>query len=163
MSHTVKNRNTVHQGRNVRFAREFRGVSQEDLGFKINKYQSEMSKIENQVTVADEILEQVALALEVSADFLRTFDFEDTAKNYYNYSTNEQENTFAENSHDTVNQNNQYQIEEEVINNNIPLEEAEKLADRFLQIQKELLEDKHQLDKENALLKQELEFLKSKK
>lgn len=158
MNETAEKKDTVHQGRNVRFAREFRGLSQEALGDKINKQQSEISKIENQKTVDDEILEQIALALEVSADFLKTFDFENATKTFYinnNVTVNG-----ADNSQDRV---NQYQSGEQEINNNFPLEEIEKLTDKFLGLQKELLEENHKLDKENALLKQELQFLKNKK
>ena len=36
MSETTESKNTINQGRNVRFAREFRGISQEDLAHKIN-------------------------------------------------------------------------------------------------------------------------------
>jgi Predicted transcription factor, homolog of eukaryotic MBF1 len=160
MSETTESKNTINQGRNVRFAREFRGISQEDLAHKINKHQSEISKIENQGTVDSEILEQIALALEISADFLKVFDFEDTAKNYYNYSTN----TFAETSHD--NEVNQAQ---EIINN-FPIDQFAKATSEFLEMQKEHYEKEQQIiidssrkDTEIALLKQELEFLKNKK
>ena len=158
MSETAENKNTINQGKNMRFAREFRGISQEDLAHKINKHQSEISKIENQGTVDGEILEQIALALEVSPDFLKTFDFEDTAKNYYNNSTN------------TINEHGQnYQGHADTINN-YPLSEVMEMTTRLLDMQKEhyekemlLLTEKHELGKKNALLKQELEFLKNKK
>ena len=159
----TEGKNTINQGKNVRFAREFRGISQEDLAHKINKHQSEISKIENQGTVDSEILEQIALALEVSADFLKAFDFEDTAKNYYNYSTNTTNS--AENSHDTVNQGHIERVEY-----NYPIEELAQFAEKFLNMQKEHYEKEYQIvidvskkDIEIALLKQELEFLKNKK
>ena len=100
------------------------------------------------------------MALEISADFLKVFDFEDTAKNYYNYSTN----TFAETSHD--NEVNQAQ---EIINN-FPIDQFAKATSEFLEMQKEHYEKEQQIiidssrkDTEIALLKQELEFLKNKK
>lgn len=158
MSQTAENKNTVHQGRNVRFAREFKGISQEELGHRINKYQTEISKIENQRLVDDEILEQIALALEVSPDFLKTFDFEDAANNYYNYSSY----LFNDEAHDNRLEQDQIEIEkQENIYN--PIKEYKELTEKTLNMQKELLEKNHELDKENALLKQELEFLKNKK
>ncbi len=109
MSEATENNNTVHQGRNVRFAREFKGLSQEELGFKINKYQTEISKIEKQRTVDDEILEQIALALEVSIDFLKTFDFEDKVRNYNNNSSY----LFNDEAHDNKLEQDQIEIEKQ--------------------------------------------------
>lgn len=155
MSETAENKNTIHQGRNVRLVRQFKGLSQEALAYMLNKQQSEISNIESQVNLDDEILEQIALALDVSADFLKSFDFEETAKNYYNQSTNTI--NAAENSHDEVNLNQGEQ------NYYFSIEKFNELNDKFLKLQKELLEENHVLDKENALLKQELDSLKNKK
>jgi len=164
MSETAEKKDTVDQGKNVRFARESKGLSQEALGDKINKHQSEISKIENQKTVDDEILEQIALALDVSADFLKYFDFDSAAKYY----TNNGDSTInsAENSHDTINQN---QGGEQEIINNYPIEQFAKATKEFLEMQKEHYEKEQQIiaesakkDIEIALLKQQLESLKNK-
>lgn len=155
MSQTDDKKNTVHQGRNVRIAREFKGLSQESLGFYLNKQQSEISKIENQAIVNDEMLNQIALALDVSPDFLKSFDLEDVVRNYNNSSSY----LFNDEAHD--NKSEQDQIENQYIY--YPIDQFKDFANDTLKMQKELLEEKHQIDKENALLKQEIKFLKNKK
>jgi len=160
MRQVAEKKNTIHQGKNVRFAREFKNLSQQNLADKLNKQQSEISKIENQETIDDELLEQIALALEISSDFLKKFDFEDTAKNYFNNTT-----VNSENSHDLV--NNQGTIY-------YPVDELADFTEKFLNMQKEhyekeltLVEKFHkkevELEKENALLKQKIELLEKGK
>ncbi|MDR2954350.1 MAG: helix-turn-helix domain-containing protein [Prevotella sp.] len=155
MSEATENRNTVHQGKNIRFSREFKGLSQEELAFKINKHQSDISRIENQIKVDDEILEQIALALEVSADFLKKFDFEDAAKNYNNNSSY----LINDEAHDNKLEQNQIEVQENIY---YPIEEFKELTEKTINLQRGLLEKNHKLDKENALLKQQLELLKNK-
>lgn len=161
MNEVVEKKNSTHQGRNIRFAREFKGLSQQDLGDKINKQQSEISKIENQEVIENEILERIAHVLDISADFLRNFDFRSATKNFYNDATIHS----AGKSQDVVNQGDQSQIF-----NYYPLEQVMEMTTKLLNMQKEhyekemrLLEEKHEIDKEKTLLKQELEFLKSSK
>lgn len=158
MNEVSEKKKIIHQGRNIRITRESKGLYQKELGDKINKNQSDISKIENQEIIEDELLEQIALALEVPTDFLRNFDL-DTATKTYN-------NTTTINSPESSNElvNNQGEGKQENINiYNYPIEEFKDFAENTLKMQKELLEEKHILDKENALLKQELEFLKNKK
>ncbi len=152
MNEVAERKRIIHQGRNVKITRESKGLYQQDLADKLNKQQSDISKIENKEIIEDELLKQIALALEVPVDFLKNFNLDEHVKSYYNHSTN----TFTETSHDNeVNQGDQYYY--------FSVEEFTELNDRFLKLQKELLEEKHELDKENALLKQELEFLKNRK
>ncbi|MDR2953927.1 MAG: helix-turn-helix domain-containing protein [Prevotella sp.] len=161
MSEEVIKNSTKHQGRNVRFSREFRGLSQFDLADKINKHQSDISRIENQQAVDDEILDQIALALEVSADFLKNFDFGETAKTFNNYSADTHTNTFSENSNGTVNQQTQGEQENNIINN-FPLDDYKELTEKFLDMQRKLLTEKSKMEVENALLKEQIELLKKK-
>ena len=127
----------------------------------LNKQQCDLSKIESKEVIDDELLEQIALALEVPVDFLKKFDLAEHANNYYNNQTNT--NTISDTAHDNeVNNTNNKAIDQEIINN-YPIEQFENFARETLENQKKLLEEKNAIDKENALLKQELEFLKKKK
>lgn len=168
MNDTAENKKMVHQGRNVKIVRESKGMYQKDLGEKINKLQSEISRIESQDIIDNDLLETIALALEIPVDFLKNFDL-DTAAKAYNMDNDATLNG-AENSHDTVNQ----VAEQDNIINNYPIEDFKELTEKMmnkqheqtewmLNMQRELLEEKHELDKQIALLKQELEVLKNKK
>ncbi|WP_051697962.1 helix-turn-helix domain-containing protein [Prevotella sp. 10(H)] len=156
----MKRKKIIHQGRNVKIVRESKGLYQKDLGYKINKEQSDISKIENKEIIEEDLLEQIALALEVPVEFLKNFDLEGATKAYYNTTT-----VNSENSRDMV--NNQGTIF-------YPVDELTSLSEKFLNMQKEHYEKEqmlannfHQkeieLSTEIALLKQELNLLKNKK
>ncbi len=155
MKEATEIKNTKRQGKNVRLARDLRGLSQQELAEKLNKQQSEMSRIENLDSIDDELLDQIALALDVSPDFLRNFDLTQHAKTFNNEATINS----AENSQDTLNQGN------DTVENiyNYPIDQFKDFAENTLKLQKELLEEKFQIEKDYALLKQELEALKNKK
>ena len=127
MNEVTENKSIVHQGRNVKIVRESKGLYQKDLGYKINKEQSEISRIESQEVIEDELLEQIALALEVPVDFLKNFDL-DTHANTYN---NNQTNNLPENSKGNVNQGQGYSVY------NYSVEEFVELTKKFLTMQKE--------------------------
>ncbi len=155
MNEAVQKQNTVNQGKNVKFAREFRGLTQDELAFKINKHQSDISRYESSLVVEEEILNRIALALEVDPNFLKSFDFGETSKSFINHSTNTINTN--DNAQDDINLNQGEQ------NYYFSAEEFNEINDKFLKLQKEMLEEKYVVEKENALLKQELEFLKNKK
>lgn len=66
--------NNVHQGRNVRIAREVKGIKQEVLAEQMKTTQSTISKHENSREVEEGWLEKYAEALGVSVDFLKTWE-----------------------------------------------------------------------------------------
>lgn len=155
MNETAEKKKIIHQGRNIKITRESKGLYQRDLADKLNKQQSDISKIESLETIEDGLLKQIALALDAPIEFLKNFDLESATLAYNNHSNI----TFTETSR--FNEVNQVQKQE--ITNNFPIEQFSEYTRKFLDMQKELLEEKHQLDKENALLKQELALLKGKK
>lgn len=155
MNEVAEKKKVIHQGRNVRITRELKGLYQKDLGDKLNKQQSEVSRIESLEIIEDELLKQIALVLDVPVDFLKNFDLQTATKNFYNDAIINS----AENSHDIVNQGND-NVENVY---NYPITEFKEFAENTLKLQRELLEEKHQLDKENTLLKKELEILKKNK
>jgi len=63
-----------HRGRKVARCRNFRGIKQDSLANQLNILQTEMSRIENQVNIDDQIFTQIAEAPEVSVEFLDYFD-----------------------------------------------------------------------------------------
>ncbi len=146
-----------HHGDNLVLARKWKKMTQSDVADKVGLHQTEISTLEKQEIIDEVLLERIAKAMEIPVSFFTDFDMGEQIKTYINNSTNTQDNNFAENSHDTVNQNISDQY------NYYTGEDMSEVSDKILKIQKELLEDKHALDKENALLKQELEFLKNKK
>lgn len=66
--------NNVHQGHNVRIAREVKGIKQEVLAEQMKTTQPTISKHENSRIVEDGWLEKYAEALGVSIDFLKTWE-----------------------------------------------------------------------------------------
>lgn len=147
-----------HHGDNLILARKWKKMTQADVADKIGIHQTEISTLEKQETIDEVLLERIAEAMDIPVSFFTDFDLDDAVKNYYNNSS------YVVNDEAHVNQIIQGdEIIEGDVNNNYPLEEVQELTDKFLKLQKELLEKNHHLDKENALLKQELEFLKKKK
>lgn len=71
----------VHHGRNVRRFREMKGMKQEVLAEELNISQSAMSRYEQKEEIEDEILEKIAIALNVPMDSLKNYNDEATA--YY--------------------------------------------------------------------------------
>ncbi|PXV62219.1 transcriptional regulator with XRE-family HTH domain [Dysgonomonas alginatilytica] len=61
----------VHQGHNIRMVRTWNKMSQVALADMLDCSQDRVSKLERQQTIDDEILEKVALALNVDMDYLK--------------------------------------------------------------------------------------------
>ena len=68
----------IHQGRNVRFFRERRGLKQDALADLLGEgwSQKKISVIESKETIDPALLEELASALNVSADTIKNFDEE---------------------------------------------------------------------------------------
>ncbi|PXV68994.1 helix-turn-helix protein [Dysgonomonas alginatilytica] len=139
----------VHQGHNIRMVRTWNKMSQVALADMLDCSQDRVSKLERQQTIDDEILEKVALALNVDMDYLK----EDhsplgATNNTINDSpVHSQTQTGAENSRDVQNTT---QIQGEQINYNITND------DDFISLYERLLKS----EVENAQLKGQLKDLK---
>ena len=77
MSNTTDNKQ-IHEGRNVKRFREFRGMKQEALADALGDdwNQKKISLLEAKETIEPAILEQVAKALKVPADVIKNLDEE---------------------------------------------------------------------------------------
>ncbi|HVX26309.1 MAG TPA: helix-turn-helix transcriptional regulator [Parafilimonas sp.] len=113
-----------HRGRQLQRVREMLGVKQLTLAAKTNLSQQYISKLEQSETIADDVLEQLAQALEVPADLIRNFDEE---KAIYNIQSNNIYNDHAYNS------SQHYQP---TINHN-PIDEIAELFQKLLESEKE--------------------------
>lgn len=134
----TQDKKNVHHGNNVRLARTWRKITQEDLADRLKMYQGEISKLEGQNVIQDKMLEKISQALDVSVDFLKEFEPE-TVMNSYNQYESKIEITSAENSKDNILQ----QGEQNITNTYYPLDTVKELYERLLQ----------EKDKEIAALK----------
>ncbi|MDB4926544.1 helix-turn-helix transcriptional regulator [Mucilaginibacter sp.] len=86
---------TNHIGRNISRVRSLRGIKQEALAADLKKSQTEISTLEQLAEIDEELLEKIALALNVTPDVLKNFD-ESAA--FYTINNNVENNTFNESS-----------------------------------------------------------------
>lgn len=97
----------VNQGRNLRTARQARGMSQEELAFKVNLSQTEISRMERSVTIDEAKIQELAKALDCSPDYIRDFEQEEAMKMFNNNNTGNDtsSNTYQQGDGDqTINQ-----------------------------------------------------------
>lgn len=137
----------IHQGRNLKLARNWKGISQEVLAYNLQLSQKQISEIETKEFINDELLSKISLALEVPLDFLKSFELDDIMK-HYQVTDNTFTNTSAENSKDVIIQG----VVEEQNNHhyNYPIEDIKELYNK-------LLEEK---DKQIVIYKEQLNELK---
>lgn len=64
----------VHHGRNTRFWRNRKGLSQDQLGDKIGKSQQYIWKLEQKEEIEPEVIEQIAEALEIPTEAITDFE-----------------------------------------------------------------------------------------
>lgn len=74
-----------HKGHNLKNVRTFLGVKQEALAMGLGISQQEISEIEGQEEIEEELLSQIATALEVSPEVIKGFDMDKTIYNINNY------------------------------------------------------------------------------
>lgn len=88
---------TMHIGHNIKRIREIQGIKQEAFGQLCrNKYsQQRISDFENMVALDEPLLEELATALGVTSEFVKSFKEENVIYNIQNNS-----NTFNDNSVD---------------------------------------------------------------
>jgi len=147
----TKEHKPAHHGRNVKTFREWYGWSQEELGSKIGLAQYRVCQVEQQEVIEDDILEKIALAMNLPVDFLRTFDLNQASKNFtMSMPSPTLTNTSAENSHDTVNQqivgeqNNEYNT----TNHYHPVEQIVSVYSQVLEEKDKRLEEKNDIIEE---------------
>jgi len=93
---------TIHQGRNIKRFREMFGIKQEALAHELGDdwNQKKISLLEQKEVIEAGLLEQVAKALKVSTEAIKSFD-EEAAINVIS-------NTFTSHDHSTLNAINHY-------------------------------------------------------
>ncbi|HEX5155049.1 MAG TPA: helix-turn-helix transcriptional regulator [Parafilimonas sp.] len=116
-----------HRGRQLQRVREMLGVKQLTLATKTGLSQQYISKLEQSETIADDVLETLAGALEVPVDLIKNFDEE---KAIYNIQNNITINDHASNA----NYNHQ------PIFNNSPVDKLAELFQKLLDSEKEKVE-----------------------
>lgn len=114
-----------HVGRNLQRVRIYFGVKQDALASDLGISQQNISKIEQQEEIDDELLKKIADVLGVSPDIIKNFDEE---KSVYNINNNHfRDNTFEEGCTTVAQQFN-------------PLEKIVELYERLLQSEREKIE-----------------------
>jgi transcriptional regulator with XRE-family HTH domain len=109
-----------HIGRNISRIRELREMKQEALAIAIGVSQQTISNIENSAIVEDDKLKEIAKALGVSAEAIKSFS-EEAAINFFN--------TFNDNSHGSNFLNHQCTFN--------PLDKVVELYERLVQAEKD--------------------------
>lgn len=133
---TIAEKRKIHHGNNVRLARTWKKVTQDDLADRLNIYQSEVSKLETQELIDEKILAKISTALDIPVDFLKEFESEAIMKSYNQYES-KIEITSAENSNDNILQ----QGEQNITNHYYPIEKVEKLYERLLQEKEQQIQE----------------------
>ncbi len=113
-----------HTGRNVQRVRMYFGVKQEALAADLGITQQEVSKIEQQEEIEEEMLTQIANVLGVSPEVIRDFDVE---RAIYNINNSYNDATITEGSTAVVLQIN-------------PIEKIVELYERLLKSEREKIE-----------------------
>ena len=109
-----------HTGRNVQRVRMYFGVKQEALAADLGITQQEVSKIEQQEEIEEEVLSQIANVLGVSSEVIRDFDVERAIYNINNI----RDNSFEQGATSIAQQFN-------------PIEKIIELYERLLQSERE--------------------------
>lgn len=136
---TATQDNEIHQGKNLRLARTWKKVTQTDLADKLGVHQTEISNLESKKTIDDKLLDQIAIAMDIPVDFLKSFDPEETINSYIVHDINM---TQSDNVSGIMNAQQNIQIQEVF---NYPVEKFTEYLDKLLI-----------LTEENAVLKYRL-------
>lgn len=115
---------TPNIGRNIATLRNLKGIKQEALAIEMGLSQSQISEIENSVTIDDDLLLRVAKGLNLTPEVIKTFD-----ETYAFYSIdNKLENVEIKDTAQGIHQ---------IFN---PIEKVVELYERLLASEKEKLE-----------------------
>ena len=120
---SIKKLNRRHTGRNVQKLRAYFGVKQEALADDLGISQQQISTIEQQEKIEENILSQIAGILGVSEEIIRDFDIEKVLNNINNI----KDNTFEQGTASIAQQFN-------------PTEKIIELYERLLKSEKEKIE-----------------------
>ena len=121
-----------HTGRNVQRVRMYFGVKQEALAADLGITQQEVSKIEQQEEIEEEMLSQIANVLGVSSEVIRDFDVERAIYNINNI----RDNTFEQSATSTSIAHLE-QGANSISQQFNPIEKIVELYERLLQSEKE--------------------------
>jgi transcriptional regulator with XRE-family HTH domain len=117
-----------HIGHKISRIRELRGLKQEALAFELKVSQQTVSKIEQSETVEEQLLDQIAQILGVTAEGIKNFS-EEAVVNYFN-------NTFHGSNHGPF-----YHCTFNPLDKLLEMvEENKKLYERLLQSEREKVE-----------------------
>lgn len=100
MEETLFNKKPLHIGQKIERIREFRGIKQEYLAKRLGISQQQVSKIEQQEEVEEELLKQIAEILGVSKEAIQNFD-EDKITYIINHQYNIYNNEIKDNATNT--------------------------------------------------------------
>lgn len=133
--------NEIHQGKNLRLARTWKKVTQTDLAEKLGIHQTEVSNLESKKNIDEKILDQIALAMDIPVDFLKSFDPEEAINSYIVHDISMAQS-------DNVNgiMNAQQNIQKQEVFN-YPVEKFTEYFDRLLVLTEENAILKYKLDK----------------
>ena len=92
-TNTVTSSPKVHHGRNNKRLREMLGVKQEYIASELDMTQKLFSKLKQKEQIDDEVLQKIALILNVPMDAIKNLN-EDATTNYINTFNNNQGNGF---------------------------------------------------------------------
>lgn len=138
---TATHDNEIHQGKNLRLARTWKKVTQADLADKLGVHQTEISNLESKKTIDDKLLDQIAIAMDIPIDFLKSFDPEETINSYIVHDINM---TQSDNVSGIMNAQQNIQKQEVF---NYPVEKFTEYFDKLLV-----------LTEENAIIKYKLKM-----
>lgn len=152
----------VHHGRNIKYARSWKGLKQEDLAEAMNLSQSQVSMLESQAKIDDETIKKVATVLGIDDAFIKNFEPENAMRSFnLNFSESPVTISSAENSReDIVIQGEQENITYNTYN---PLEKVSELYERIVRLKVELANSKNENEKLRLVideLKLQIEELK---
>ena len=118
---TTGTNDTIHQGRNVKRLREMLGIKQEVLASELGEdwTQKKISLLEQKETIELNLLEQIAKALKVPVEAIKTFDEEKAIFN-------------IQNNYDNATHNVNFQFN--------PIEKIVELYDALVKSEKEKVE-----------------------
>lgn len=120
---TTRMLNRRHVGRNVRKIRIFFGIKQESLAADLGISQQEVSMIEQQDEIGEELLSKIAGVFNISSGIIRDFDVDKAINNI----NNARGNTFEQGGTSIARQFN-------------PLDKIVELYERLLQSEREKIE-----------------------
>jgi transcriptional regulator with XRE-family HTH domain len=122
-----------HDGHNIQRIRVYMGIKQESLAKELNISRSQLSLIEQQNEIDDELLANISNILGVTSELIKNFDLEKAIYNINNY----KDATINGNYKDTTVNEGGNLIAHQEIN---PLEKVVELYERLLKSEREKLE-----------------------